>query len=76
MLYILKYEKGGTYMSDFDTRKNPIGTKARTGEICPESARWQAQGYPRPNSIAPIAKGNKMPPYSGRAVIWVLVDYA
>jgi len=49
----------------------PLGTTARTGETCPESGVWATQG-----TTAPIAKGNRMPPYGGNAVIWKLVQYA
>lgn len=56
------------------TSKAPIGTKARTGEICPESGVWRVEG--QPSTTAPIAKGNRMPPYDGRAVTWVLIQYA
>jgi hypothetical protein len=52
----------------------PIGTTARTGEHCPESGVWEVVGYP--TTTAPIAQGNVMPPYSGRAVTWRLVRYA
>lgn len=45
---------------------------AKTGEKCPVSGQWTAQGYP--GSSAPIAKGNRMPPYSGNAVTWQLVQ--
>ena len=55
------------------TRK-PIGTKARTGEICPESGVWKVVGFP--TTTAPIAKGNRMPRYNGRAVTWELIQYA
>lgn len=54
--------------------RKPIGTTAKTGEVCPESGVWQVVG---PNTtIAPIAKGNKIPPYGGKAVVWKLVNYA
>lgn len=52
----------------------PIGTTAKTGEHCPESGIWQVSGTP--STTAPIAKGNVMPPYSGRAVTWRLTQYA
>ena len=32
------------------------------------------QGYP--TTTAPIAKGNVMPPYCGKAVTWTLIQYA
>lgn len=48
----------------------PIGTTARTGEKCPESGVWQVIGTP--TTTAPIARGNVMPPYGGRAVTWRL----
>ncbi len=52
----------------------PIGTTARTGQNCPESGVWQVVGYP--TTTAPIAKGNTMPPYAGKAVTWKLIQYA
>ena len=53
--------------------KKPIGTTARTGETCPESGVWKPQTG---GTTAPIARGNRMPPYGGTAVTWVLVQYA
>ncbi len=64
-------------MSYLDTTKaarKPIGTTAKTGETCPESGDWTAEGYP--GSSAPIAKSNRMPPYRDRAVTWRLYRYA
>lgn len=55
------------------TRK-PIGTRARTGETCPESGVWKA--ISTPSTTAPIAKGNRMPPYNGQAVSWELIRHA
>lgn len=52
----------------------PLGTTARTGERCPESGVWKVSGTP--STTAPIAKGNVMPPYGGRAVTWTLMTYA
>jgi hypothetical protein len=54
------------------TRK-PLGTTAKTGENCPESGVWQPVGY---STTAPIAHGNRMPPYDNKAVTWVLKQYA
>ena len=54
--------------------KSVIGTTARTGENCPESGVWKVVGTP--TTTAPIAKGNKFPPYSGKAVTWKLIQYA
>lgn len=54
--------------------KQPIGTTASTGQNCPESGVWQVVGTP--TTTAPIAKGNKMPPYAGKAVTWKLIQYA
>lgn len=56
------------------TKRAPLGTKARTGEICPESGVWKVESSP--STTAPIAKGNRMPPYDGKAVTWVLIQYA
>lgn len=52
----------------------PIGTTASTGQKCSESGVWQVVGTP--STTAPIAKGNTMPPYGGRAVTWKLIQYA
>lgn len=52
----------------------PVGTRARTGEVCPESGVWKVDGYP--TTTAPIAKGNRMPPYGGNAVTWILIQLA
>lgn len=52
----------------------PIGTRAKTGEICPESGTWKVVGTP--STTAPIAKGNRMPPYKDKAVIWELIQLA
>lgn len=51
-----------------------LGTTARTGERCPESGIWEVVGTP--STTAPIAKGNVMPPYGGKAVTWRLKQYA
>jgi hypothetical protein len=55
-------------------KKAPIGTRVGTGSTCPESGVWKVEGTP--STTAPIAKGNRMPPYGGKSVIWVLVQYA
>ena len=47
---------------------------AKTGQKCPVSGIWKVVGYP--TTTAPIAKGNTMPPYNGRAVTWQLVSLA
>lgn len=59
------------YMSS----KSSIGTKAATGQKCPESGVWKVDD-PFETTTAPIAKGNVMPPYKGRAVTWILKAYA
>ena len=48
----------------------PVGTRARTGQRCPESGIWKSEDIP--STTAPIAKGNVMPPHYGRAVTWRL----
>ena len=60
-------------MNFYSTRK-PIGTTAKTGEICPESGDWQSLDHP--STSGPIAKGNRMPPHNSRAVTWKLYRYA
>lgn len=54
--------------------KCPIGTRVSTGNNCPESGVWKVED--NPSTTAPIAKGNRMPPYGGRAVVWILIQYA
>jgi hypothetical protein len=54
--------------------KKPLQSTAKTGEICPESGVWRVVGSP--STTAPIAKGNRMPPYLGNAVTWKLIMYA
>lgn len=54
--------------------KAPIGTRKRTGETCPESGVWRSDDYP--STTAPIAKGNTFPPHNGKAVYWILIQYA
>lgn len=56
------------------TKKVPLGTRKRTGETCPESGVWKVAGSP--STTAPIARGNRFPPYAGNAVTWVLKQYA
>ncbi|HFO4275862.1 hypothetical protein [Escherichia coli] len=52
----------------------PIGTTGATGGTCPESGVWKVVGTP--STTAPIAKGNRFPPYDGKAVTWKLAQYA
>ena len=54
--------------------KAPIGTTAKTGESCPESGIWKVVGSA--STTAPLAKGNKMPPYDGKAATWILIQHA
>ena len=58
----------------FTAKKMPIGTTATTGQKCPESGVWRVTSTP--STTAPIAKGNRMPPYKGKAVTWKLIRYA
>ncbi len=51
-----------------------VGRTAKTGETCPESGVWKVQGTP--TTTAPIAEGNRMPPYDGKAVTWILIQLA
>lgn len=54
--------------------KKPLGTTAKTGEICPESGVWEVVGSQ--STTAPIAQGDRMPPYKNQAVTWKLIAYA
>jgi hypothetical protein len=63
-------------MSNYYGRgRAPIGTRAKTGTRCPESGVWKVD-HPVDTTTAPIAKGNTMPPYKGRAVTWILIQHA
>lgn len=55
-------------------RKFPLGTTRKTGETCPESGVWETLS--NPSTTAPIAVGNRFPPYNGQAVTWRLKAYA
>lgn len=59
----------------FVASRAPIGTRASTGQKCPESGVWKVDSL-TDSTTAPIAKGNVMPPYKGRAVTWILTAYA
>jgi len=54
--------------------KRPLQSTANTGENCPESGVWKVVGLL--STTAPISKGNRMPPYLGKAVTWQLIMYA
>lgn len=54
--------------------KKPLGTKARTREICPESGVWKLVSLP--STTVPVAKGNRMPAYNSLNVPWELIRYA
>ena len=51
-----------------------VGITAKTGENCPESGVWKVTSTP--STTAPIAKGNTMPPYAEKAVVWRLIQLA
>ena len=51
-----------------------IGTTAKTGQKCPESGIWKPVGGK--STTAPIAIGNRMPPYAGKGVTWKLIQRA
>jgi len=68
----LELEKGMEMLKA--AARAPIGTTASTGQICPESGVWKVIG--NQSTTAPIAKGNRMPPYAGKAVTWKLIQYA
>jgi hypothetical protein len=54
--------------------RKPLGLRVKTGQKCPESGVWEVRGTP--STTAPIAKGNRMPPYRDRGVEWELIRYA
>jgi hypothetical protein len=67
-------EKPGLRPREKTNMATAIGTKANTGERCPESGVWKVVGTP--STTAPIARGNVMPPYGGKAVTWELIQRA
>ncbi|WP_220423661.1 hypothetical protein, partial [Klebsiella pneumoniae] len=69
-----KQQYGQNTKRGISMSKAPIGTTASTGQKCPESGVWKVVGTP--STTAPIAKGNVMPPYAGKAVTWMLTQYA
>lgn len=52
-----------------------IGTRVQTGHVCPESGVWKVDSSTE-TTTAPIAKGNVMPPYKGKSVMWILIQKA
>lgn len=58
----------------FFKKKVPSIVTAKTGERCPVSGVWRA--FSIPSTTAPIAVNNVMPPYRGKAVVWILMQLA
>lgn len=54
-------------------RQHPLGILAHTGQKCPESGVWKVS---EGRETAPIAEGDRMPPYNDAGVTWKLVQYA
>ncbi len=54
--------------------KQPIGTRRKTGEKCPESGIWKALSTP--STTIPLSEGETFPPYNKEAVTWELISYA
>lgn len=48
--------------------KPPPGALAHTGDDCPATGAWVVDGLPE--SSATMVKGNIMPPYDGKSVVW------
>ena len=48
-----------------------IGTKVRTGDVCPITGIWQVPKVPA--SHTPVVKDKAMPTYGGQNVTWKLV---
>jgi hypothetical protein len=59
--------------SSFLNFKKPLGTIARTGELCPEEGIWKTQE--KPTTSIQFIKNIKMPGIQGRPMIWKLVSY-
>ena len=54
--------------------KAPIGTELMTRHECPASGVWKTKTAP--NTTIPLSEGETAPPYGGKAVIWILIQYA
>ncbi|MHC1700255.1 MAG: hypothetical protein AB9900_04630 [Humidesulfovibrio sp.] len=53
---------------------HPLGTRATTGQKCPESGVWKVTGSHFATAL--LTAGNTMPPYGGLCVTWELIQYA
>ncbi|MDA7979163.1 MAG: glutamine--tRNA ligase/YqeY domain fusion protein [Pirellulales bacterium] len=65
----------------FQTKKKqprvPLGTKARTGEKCPETGVWKVAGAPAgpaANEIVKVNRGAKMPAHGEKSITWELYE--
>lgn len=54
--------------------KQPLGTTAQAGQTCPESGLWRVVNRQAPTT--PMNKGDLVPPFGGKAVIWQLIQHA
>ena len=54
--------------------KKPLGTIARTGELCPEDGIWKTDK--KPTTSIQYKKDLKMPAIEGKPMIWKLVSYS
>jgi hypothetical protein len=61
------------HTTGLSTKRTPLGTIAKTSEICPENGEWESIGVPK--ALVPVTKGFKMPLVKGRSVNWKLVKY-
>jgi len=50
----------------------PMQSSVTTGQDCPQSGVWQAQGVVLPPLL--VAKGNIMPAAGARVVTWLLLE--
>ena len=52
--------------------KPRLGMSARTGDKCPKSGVWRAQGVSESVTMS-VSRGNRMPMCANRSVNWVLI---
>lgn len=53
-------------------KKPTFGMTVRTGDKCPKSGVWKVVGIQETTTMS-VSRGNKMPQFANKSVIWKLV---
>lgn len=67
---------GGSLLNSYDpflTSPLPPGSKASSGQLCPQSGVWKSEVH---QVVVGISKGNVMPQYQSQSVEWQLTKYS